>query len=112
MPRQGSLGEFEQLVMLAVLQLGGDAFGPSVSRHLEKRVDRQVSRGALYSTFDRLERKGFLRWEVEAATSERGGHRRRRFEVTPAGVGALRAAREALLTLWRGLDDVLARPAS
>lgn len=111
MPRQGNLGEFEQLVLLAVLQLGDAASGPAVGRHLEETVDRQVSRGALYSTFDRLERKGLLRWEVEAATSERAGHRSRRFEVTPAGVEALRAAREALLTLWRGLDDVLAGPA-
>lgn len=112
MPRQASLGEFEQLVMLAVLQLGAGAYGPAISRHLEESVGRQVSRGALYSTLDRLERKGFLRWEIEAATSERSGHRRRQFEVTPAGVAALRDAREALQTLWRGLDGVLARPAS
>ncbi len=101
------LGEFEQMVLLAVLQLSHEAFGPGISRELEKRAGRQVSRGALYATLDRLVRKGLLRWEIEAATSETRGNRRRRFTVTPEGVDELVAARQAFSNLSEGLEGVL-----
>lgn len=101
------LGEFEQMVLLAVLQLETAAYGPSIAEVLEQRAGREVSRGALYSSLDRLEQKGFLRWEIEAATSERGGQPKRRFSVTPAGVAAVRQAHEAWLAMTAGLDDVL-----
>lgn len=110
MPSRVFLGEFEQMVLLAILQLGDSAFGPGISAELEERAGRKVSRGALYATLERLERKGLLRWEVEAATSERGGNRRRRFQVTPEGVRAMAAAREAWVNLMDGLDSVLGRP--
>ena len=100
------LGEFEQIVLLAVLQLKESAYAPDISRELEKSASRRVSRGALYATLERLERKGFLRWKIEAATSDRGGHRKRLFEVTAAGVEVLKASRVALENLWSGLDDV------
>jgi DNA-binding PadR family transcriptional regulator len=103
------LGEFEQLVLLAVLQQKGEAHAPAVSRELEASAGRKVSRGALYATLDRLENKGLLRWEIGPTTSERGGHRKRRFDVTEAGLEALRDARATLEGLWRGLDEVLAR---
>ena len=74
MGRQGFLGEFEQMVLLAVLQLDDQAYGPNISEELEARAGRQVSRGALYSSLDRLQQKKFLRWRIEGATSERGGH--------------------------------------
>ncbi|GMR13897.1 MAG: hypothetical protein BMS9Abin29_2123 [Gemmatimonadota bacterium] len=106
MGRQGFLGEFEQMVLLAVLQLDDTAHGPSISRELEGKAGRRVSRGALYSSLDRLEGKGFLRWKVEAATSDRGGHPRRCFQVTEAGLEALRTSRQALTNLWAGLDRV------
>ncbi len=102
------LGEFEQLVLLAVLQRHGDAHAPAVSRELAANAGRKVSRGALYATLDRLESKGLLRWEIGAATSERGGHRKRRFEVTEEGIEVLREARATLEGMWRGLDEVLA----
>ena len=101
------LGEFEQMVLLAVLQLSHEAFGPGISRELEKRAGRQVSRGALYATLDRLVRKGLLRWEIEAATSGTRGNRRRRFTVTPEGVDELVAARQAFSNLSEGLEGVL-----
>lgn len=106
MGHHGFLGEFEQVVLLAVLQLGDEAHGPDISRELEARAGRSVSRGALYSVLDRLETKGYLRWEIGAATSERRGHPKRRFEVTAAGVDALRTSRRALDNLWAGLDHV------
>ncbi len=95
--------------MLAVLQKRGEAHAPAISRELEASAGRKVSRGALYATLERLEHKGLLRWEIGAATSERGGHRKRRFDVTEEGLEVLRGARATLEGLWRGLDEVFAR---
>lgn len=103
------LGEFEQMVMLAVMRMGDEAFGPNIAEELERRAQRDVSRGALYTTLDRLEGKGYLRWEIEAHTSERKGSRKRKFEVTPEGVEQLINCREALLNLWDGLEGTLTR---
>ncbi|MGD8321573.1 MAG: PadR family transcriptional regulator [Gemmatimonadota bacterium] len=107
MPRQASLGEFEQLVMLAALRLGEDASGNAISTELEEKADRSVSRGALYSALDRLEYKGFLTWRVEASTPERGGHPSRIFSVTEDGLEALREHQRAIRNLAEGLDAVL-----
>lgn len=105
-------GEFEQMVLLAVLRLGGGAYALAIIRELDEEIGRKVSRGALYKTLERLEGKGHLIWSTEAATPERGGHPRRLFTVTPEGVAALRTARDAFLTLWDGLDPILGeRPA-
>ena len=107
MSRQGFLGEFEQMVLLAILQLGSDASGTSISAELESRADRRVSRGALYSSLDRLERKGLLRWSVAASTSERGGQPVREFELTEAGLQALRTSMQALMNLSSGIENKL-----
>ena len=107
MSRQASLGEFEHLVLLAVLRLGEGASGNAVSGELEEKADRSVSRGALYSALDRLEFKGFLTWHVEASTPERGGHPARIFSVTQAGLEAVREHQRALRNLTEGLDGVL-----
>ena len=101
------LGEFEQMVLLATLQLGDEAYALSVIRELDRRVGRRVSRGALYKTLERLEEKGFVEWQVEEATPDRGGHPRRLFRVTGHGIAALRVSRDALIRLWEGLDGVL-----
>jgi DNA-binding PadR family transcriptional regulator len=102
-----TLGEFEQMLLLAILQLGEAAYGPDIARYLETAVDRPVSRGALYATLGRLEEKGCLEWDLEEPDEDRGGHRKRRFALTRAGVAALRTYRAALLELWSGLDGVL-----
>ena len=105
--RQSIIGEFEQLVLLAILQLDDEAYGPSISEELETKAGRRVSRGALYSSLDRLQQKGLLRWKIESATSARGGHPKRRFEVTRPGIAALRDYRKALTNLWAGLEEVI-----
>jgi DNA-binding PadR family transcriptional regulator len=112
MGRKGFIGEFEQVVLLAILQLKEEAHGPEISQKLEFDAGRSVSRGSLYSTLDRLERKGLIEWRIEASSVGREGHRKRRFSVTAPGIAALRASREILLTLWEGLDEVLAGPSS
>jgi len=103
-------GEFEQMVLLSILQLEGEAYALSVLHELDESAGRRVSRGALYKTLERLEDKGFVAWEVEETTPGRGGHPRRRFKVTREGVFALQTSRDALHRLWRGLEDVLGRP--
>ena len=103
-------GEFEQMVLLAILQLEDDAYALSVIRELDESAGRRVSRGALYKTLERLEDKGFVEWEVEETTPGRGGHPRRRFQVTAEGVSALQTSRDALHRLWQGLERVLGEP--
>ena len=105
--KHGIPGEFEQLVLLAILQLNSGAYGPNISAALEERAGRRVSRGALYSSLDRLQQKDLIKWRIEAATSTRGGQPKRLFEVTPAGVTALKTARSAFARLSAGLDGVL-----
>lgn len=110
MTRQASLGEFEQLVLLAALRLGEDAYANGISAELETRAARRVTRGALYSTLDRLEAKGYLTWSVEAATPDRGGHPARRFRVTAQGLSALRQHQAAYTRLSAGIEELLAGP--
>jgi DNA-binding PadR family transcriptional regulator len=85
------IGEFEQMVLLAVLKHGKAAYAVDIRRELERSAGRSVSRGALYRTFDRLEAKGYLEWEVESGgpVPDRGGHPMRRFRVTRTGIEAL-----------------------
>lgn len=101
------LGEFEQQVLLVIVRLGDEAFGPAVALELERRAGRRVSRGALYTTFDRLEDKRLLRWRTVPGTEARDGLPRRLYSVTAAGLAALRAAREVVRNLWDGLDPHL-----
>lgn len=101
------LGEFEQMVLLGVLQRGDEAFALDVRREIERSADRSVSRGAFYTTLERLERKGFVRWSEEEPGADRRGGSLRRYEVTPDGLTALRESRRAFDALSRGLDGLL-----
>jgi PadR family transcriptional regulator PadR len=106
------LGEFEQLLLLAVLRLDADAYGLDIARELEARAGRSVSRGALYTSLDRLEDKGLLRWKSAVGTEARGGLPRRLYTVTPAGVAELSATRATLRRMWRGVEHLLKGPTS
>lgn len=101
------LGEFEQMVLMAVLQLGERARAVDLRRHLKERTGRQPSRGALYATLDRLEQKGLLGWVTEESGPARGGIPRRCFRVTDDGRDELRRAWQALSNLAEGLGSVL-----
>jgi PadR family transcriptional regulator PadR len=109
MSRKDSLyvGEFEQLVLLAVLQLGPEARAIDIRKELDEQANRQTARGALYATLERLGGKGLLEWEVEDTTPARGGLPRRRFVVTKTGLKALRTSRLAVTNLSRGLEHML-----
>lgn len=104
MARDGYLGEFEQMLLLAALRLGDEAYGAAMSEELETQVGRRVSRGAIYVTLDRLEAKGLLSSRMSAPRAERGGRPRRLIAVTPEGIRALRESRAALETLWNGVE--------
>ena len=101
------LGEFEQMVLLATLHLGERAYGIEIRDAIRARSGRDISRGSLYVTFDRLEKKGLVVSEYGDPSDTRGGRRRRYIKVTEAGVAALRESRRALLGLWEGLERTL-----
>jgi len=102
-----NLGEFEQLVLLAILQLKDRARAKDIRKKLEDGGGRSVSRGALYATLDRLEKKEFLTWVVEDSTPERGGLPRRCFQVTASGLEAVRGSLAAISQLSAGLEAIL-----
>jgi len=108
MPRT-SLGEFEHLVLLAILRLGDSAYAPAILEELETRTGRPASPGSMYVTLDRLEDKGLLRSRLADSDDQRGGRPRRYVTVTALGVRELRASRTALIKLWRGLEGILER---
>lgn len=103
MPRE-ALGEFEQLVMLAVVHLEDDVYGVPIVDEIERRTGRRVSHAAVYVTLRRLEEKGLLDSWKSNPTAERGGKARRCVKVTRAGMTLLRESRLALDRMWRGLD--------
>jgi PadR family transcriptional regulator len=100
------LGEFEQVVLLAVLRLEQGAYAVPVRREIEKRTRRSVTRGALYVTLERLEDKGYLESWLAEPTPERGGRAKRFYRVRPAGLAALRQSWAALRNMWEGLEPV------
>ena len=106
------LGEFEQMVLLAVLAGGNDTAGLTISEELDRRADRSVSRSALYTTLDRMKKKGLVEWRIEEGDIARSGLPRRHFSVTPAAIEALRESREALARLWEGASAVMGDGAS
>ena len=108
MSREG-LGEFEQLVLLAIVRLSGvgDVYGVPIVDEIERRTRRSVARAAVYITLRRLEQKGLVESWMSEPTDERGGKARRCVKLTRAGVRALRESRHAIDEMWRGLDPQL-----
>ena len=103
------LGEFEQIVLLAILRLGDQAYGVPIRQDIERRTGRALTVGALYRTLDRLEDKGYVASAFSDPTPERGGRSKRYFKVKPIGLRSLRASREALTAMWDGLERLVMR---
>ena len=103
------LGEFEQIVLLAILRLGDKAYGVPIRLEIERRTGRAVTVGALYRTLDRLEDKGYVASAFSDPTPERGGRSKRHFKLRPLGVRTLRASRDALTAMWEGLEPLVLR---
>jgi len=104
------LGSLEQIVLLALVRLGSDAYGVAVRLEIEKRTGRSLSIGAIYATLGRLEAKGFVTSRIGEATAERGGRAKRYFRVEADGLRALRASQRALDNMSAGLRKRLESP--
>lgn len=104
MKRQITLGEFEQVAMLAILRLDENAYGVTIREEIAACTGREPAPGALYTTLDRLEQKGVVRSWLGEATAQRGGKAKRYFAVTRVGRGALVSAQRAYQSLLKGLD--------
>jgi PadR family transcriptional regulator, regulatory protein PadR len=103
MAKGESLGEFEHLVLLALLRLGERAYGLAVRREIAERAEREVTIGAVYATLERLQAKGLVRSRQAEASDERGGRRRRYFKLTADGDAALEATHRALQRMAQDL---------
>lgn len=98
-----ALGEFEQLILFALVELGEDAYGAAVGRAIEERTGRAVSAGAVYTALDRLETRGLVSSAVGEPTPERGGRRKKFYALQPAGAWELHRSVEALKAMSDGL---------
>ena len=98
------LGEFEHLVVLALLRLEERAYGVTVRQEIEFRTQREVSIGAVYATLDRMEAKGYVKSRLGDPTPERGGRPKRFFRVTAKGMAAVNRTQKALQSMTEGLD--------
>jgi len=101
-----TLGEFEQMVLLAILRLGDGVYGVPIVDEIESRTGRSVARAAVYVTLRRLEKKGLVESWMGEPTEERGGKARRMVRVRPAGRRLVHESREAMDAMWQGLDAV------
>ena len=102
-----ALGEFEQLVLLAIMHLDGEVYGVPIVDEIERRTGRTVAPAAVYVTLRRLEEKGLLSSKMSAPTAERGGKAKRCVKITAAGLTSLRETRQVLDRMWKGLDPGL-----
>lgn len=102
------LGEFEQAILLTVLRLGDEAYGVTIHEELGSRAAREVSLAAVYTTLDRLEKKGYVSHWIGAPTAARGGRRKKHYRIEPAGAAALATALDAFERLTAGLGRRLA----
>ncbi|MEJ2185863.1 MAG: helix-turn-helix transcriptional regulator [Gemmatimonadota bacterium] len=104
MAKREHLGEFEQLVLLAVAWLDGAGYGVTIRREIARRSGRRASVAAVYGTLDRLASKGYVSTRMGEATPERGGRAKRYYRLERAGARALMDARTTLDRMWAGLD--------
>ncbi len=99
-----NLGELEQLVLLAVLQIGSEAYGVPVQAEIQRRARRDLTLGTIYKTLTRLQAKGLVDVRVGAPTAERGGRAKRFYSVTATGRRAIRSSLATLRRMSLGLD--------
>ena len=106
MRKRGYFGEFELMVMLALMRLGDKAYGVPICREIEEHCRREVVVGSVYATLERLEEKGFVSSELGEPTAERGGRAKKYFHVTSKGVREVRDTQRALMNLWAGVPEL------
>jgi DNA-binding PadR family transcriptional regulator len=106
MAARSQLGEFELIVLLALLRVGENAYGVPIARVIEEITGREAGVGSVYAALERLEQKGMVSSSLGDPTPERGGRAKRYFRVTRAGLQQARKTRKALVALWRGLPQL------
>jgi PadR family transcriptional regulator PadR len=106
MNKRDYLGNFELMVMLAVVRLGEDAYGVPISREIEERSGHEVALGSVYATLERLEEKGLVSSKLGESTPERGGRAKRYFRVTLQGLREIRETLSALKKLCHGIPQL------
>ena len=106
---QRSLGDFEQLLLFAILRLGDNAYGVTIRQEIEQRGGRFVSAGAVYTALDRLEAKGLVSGRIGEATAARGGRRKKYYQLESAGAESLKQSYEEIQRMAAGLGGKLAR---
>lgn len=106
MARGPYLGEFELMVLLALIRLGENAYGVPIYQEIERRSGREAALGSVYAALERLEEKGLVTSRLGDSTAVRGGRAKRYFCVTPQGMRNVRQTQRALMNLWRGLPEL------
>jgi PadR family transcriptional regulator PadR len=106
MAHRSYLGEFELMLLLAVIHLGDQAYGVPISRELEAHRAGDVSVGSVYAALERLEAKGLVTSRLGESTPERGGKAKRYFGITREGLRQVHETRRVLTTLWRTIPDL------
>ena len=106
MSKRVYLGDFELLVILALMRLGDDAYGVPISLEIEQQSGREVALGSVYAALERMESKGLVSSRLGKATAERGGKAKRYFRVTKKGITEAREARQALISMWQGVPEL------
>ena len=100
------LGNFDLLLLLALMRLGDDAYGVTIAQELEEQTGREVIVASVYATLDRLQQRGLVASSLGDSTPERGGRAKRYFRITGSGIREVRDARRSLMNLWRGLPEL------
>ncbi len=107
-----TLGEFEQLILLALVRLGEDAYGVSMRKEIEERTGRAISAGAIYTALERLGRRGFVSSRLGDPTPQRRGRPKKFYQLEPAGADALTRSYTAFTEMTKGIRPKLADLAS
>lgn len=100
------LGNFDLMLLLALMRLGDDAYGVTIAQELETQTGREVVVASVYATLDRLQERRLVASRLGDATPERGGRAKRFFRITGAGLREVRNARRSLVNLWTGLPEL------
>lgn len=107
-----TIGEFEQLILLALVRLGEDAYGVSMRKEIEQRTGRVISAGAIYTALERLENRGFVSSRLGDPTPQRRGRPKKYYHLEPAGADALSRSYTAFTEMTKGIRPKLADLAS
>lgn len=101
-----TLSNFELMVMLAIVRMGEESYGVSISQEIEEAIGHEVLLGSVYDALGRLESKGLIASTLGEATPERGGRAKRHFRATPKGLAMVRNTQRSLMKLWKGLPQL------